>query len=210
MVPTGQADPMTTRTPQMTPAPRDTDGTREPDRVDALARAAATGDPVALEDLLGVVRPRILAVCRGVLPHGPDAEDACQEAMLSVATKVGSWHGRGRFTTWLHVVALNSARSTYRRLKRQAVPADPAEGGRLERPDPRTTSVIAGTRLDLLEAMEAIGAGHPQLVEPLVLRDVYGLTYAEIAETLGLPVGTVKAQVHHGRRLARPLLRADA
>lgn len=199
----------------MTPDPRepdgtrDTDGTREPDRVDALARAAAAGDPVALEDLLGVVRPRILAVCRGVLPHGPDAEDACQEAMLSVATKVGSWHGRGRFTTWLHVVALNSARSTYRRLKRQAVAVDPAEGGRLERPDPRTTSVIAGTRLDLLEAMEAIGAGHPQVVEPLVLRDVYGLTYAEIAEALGLPLGTVKAQVHHGRRLARPLLQAD-
>ena len=130
----------------------------------------AAGDPVALEDLLGVVRPRILAVCRGVLPHGPDAEDACQEALLSVATKVGSWHGRGRFTTWLHVVALNSARSTYRRLKRQAVAVDPAEGGRLERPDPRTTSVIAGTRLDLLEAMEAIGAGHPQVVDPLVLR----------------------------------------
>jgi RNA polymerase sigma-70 factor (ECF subfamily) len=199
----------------MTPDPREpdgtreSDGTREPDRVDALARAAAAGDPVALEDLLGVVRPRILAVCRGVLPHGPDAEDACQEAMLSVATKVGSWHGRGRFTTWLHVVALNSARSTYRRLKRQAVAVDPAEGGRLERPDPRTTSVIAGTRLDLLEAMEAIGAGHPQVVEPLVLRDVYGLTYAEIAEALGLPLGTVKAQVHHGRRLARPLLQAD-
>lgn len=199
----------------MTPDPRepdgtrDSDGTREPDRVDALARAAAAGDPVALEDLLGVVRPRILAVCRGVLPHGPDAEDACQEAMLSVATKVGSWHGRGRFTTWLHVVALNSARSTYRRLKRQAVAVDPAEGGRLERPDPRTTSVIAGTRLDLLEAMEAIGAGHPQVVEPLVLRDVYGLTYVEIAEALGLPLGTVKAQVHHGRRLARPLLQAD-
>lgn len=199
----------------MTPDPREpdgtreSDGTREPDRVDALARAAAAGDPVALEDLLGVVRPRILAVCRGVLPHGPDAEDACQEAMLSVATKVGSWHGRGRFTTWLHVVALNSARSTYRRLKRQAVAVDPAEGGRLERPDPRTTSVIAGTRLDLLEAMEAIGAGHPQVVEPLVLRDVYGLTYVEIAEALGLPLGTVKAQVHHGRRLARPLLQAD-
>ncbi|WP_160004462.1 RNA polymerase sigma factor [Nocardioides sp. AX2bis] len=193
----------------MTPAPRETDGTSEPDRVDALARAAARGDRVALEDLLGVVRPRILAVCRGVLPHGPDAEDACQEAMLSVATKVGSWHGRGRFTTWLHVVALNSARSTYRRLKRQAVAADPAEGGRLDRPDPRTTSVIAGTRLDLLEAMETIGEGHPQFVEPLVLRDVYGLAYGEIADALGLPLGTVKAQVHHGRQLARPLLRDD-
>ena len=51
----------------------------------------------------------------------------------------------------------------------------------LERPDPRTTSVIAGTRLDLLEAMETIERDHPQYVEPLLLRDVYGMSYEEIA-----------------------------
>uniref|UniRef100_UPI0030F717A7 sigma factor-like helix-turn-helix DNA-binding protein n=1 Tax=uncultured Nocardioides sp. TaxID=198441 RepID=UPI0030F717A7 len=76
-------------------------------------------------------------------------------------------------------------------------------------PDPRTTSVIAGTRLDLLEAMETLEREHPQLVEPLLLRDVYGLPYDEIASLLGIPLGTVKAQIHHGRRLARPLLRGD-
>ena len=99
--------------------------------------------------------PACLNVCRGVLPYSGDAEDACQEALLNVATKIGSWNGRGRFTTWMHVVALNSARTTYRKLKNQAVPTD-FEGGHHDRPDPRTTSVIAGTRLDLLEAMETI------------------------------------------------------
>ncbi|MDO3398365.1 RNA polymerase subunit sigma-24, partial [Nocardioides sp. SOB44] len=70
------------------------------------------------------------------------------------------------YTTWWPGVAPNSARSTYRRMKNQAVPADPLAvgGGRLERPDPRTTSVIAGTRLDLLEAMETLEREHPQLV----------------------------------------------
>ena len=68
---------------------------------------------------------------------------------------------------------------------------------------------IAGTRLDLLEAMEAIEVTHPQYVEPLLLRDVYGLTYEEIASQIGAPVGTVKAQVHHGRKMARPLLRGQ-
>ena len=43
-----------------------------------------------------------------------------------------------------------------------------------------------------------------------MLRDVYGLIYAEIAEQIGAPLGTVKAQVHHGRQLARPLLRGDS
>ncbi|MEX0426016.1 RNA polymerase sigma factor [Nocardioides sp. DS6] len=178
-----------------------------PDEIDDLARRARDGDRDALEHLLGAIRPRALNVCRGVLPFLPDAEDACQEALLNIATKVGSWHGNGRFTTWMHVVALNAARSTYRRLRNQAVAADPQEVGPLDRPDPRTTSVIAGTRLDLLDAMETLERDHPKYVEPLVLRDVYGLAYDEIAALLGLPLGTVKAQIHHGRQLTRPLLR---
>jgi RNA polymerase sigma-70 factor (ECF subfamily) len=104
-------------------------------------------------------------------------------------------------------VALNSARSTYRRMKNQAVPTDFEGVHHHERPDPRTTSVIAGTRLDLLEAMETIERDHPQYVEPLMLRDVYGLPYDEIAQQVGAPLGTVKAQIHHGRKLVRPLLR---
>lgn len=175
-----------------------------PDEIDELARRARAGDADALDTLLRVVRPRALSVCRGVLPHLPDAEDACQEALIKVAAKIGTWNGQGRFTTWLHVVALNSARSAYRRMKTQAAPAPQIPHH--DRPDPRTTSVIAGTRLDLLEAMEILGASHPQLVEPLMLRDVYELPYAEIADLLGLPLGTVKAQIHTGRQLARPLL----
>lgn len=179
---------------------------RTPDEIDELARRARDGDRDALELLLGAVRPRALNICRGVLPYTPDAEDACQEALINIANKIGSWGGRGRFTTWMHVVAMNSARSTYRRMKNQAVASDVLP---LEKPDPRTTSVIAGTRLDLLEAMESIERDHPQFVEPLLLRDVYGMSYEEIAEQVGAPLGTVKAQIHHGRKLARPLLRAQ-
>ncbi|GEP34716.1 hypothetical protein NSZ01_24840 [Nocardioides szechwanensis] len=177
-----------------------------PDAIDDLARRARDGDRAALEDLLTAVRPRALNVCRGVLPYTPDAEDACQEALLNIATKIGSWGGRGRFTTWMHVVAVNSARTTYRRMRNQAAATDAIH---LEKPDPRTTSVIAGTRLDLLEAMETIERDHPQLVEPLLLRDVYGMSYEEIAQQVGAPLGTIKAQIHTGRKLARPLLRGN-
>lgn len=180
-----------------------------PDDIDDLACRARDGDRDALEMLLGAVRPRVLNICRGVLPFSSDSEDACQEAMLNVATRIDSWGGRGRFTTWLHIVAVNSARTTYRRLKNLATPTD-FEDGAHDRPDPRTTSVIAGTRLDLLDAMETIEVDHPQYVEPLLLRDVYGLPYDEIAELVDAPLGTVKAQIHHGRKLARPLLRGDA
>ena len=55
-----------------------------PDDVDELARQAQGGDRDALEELLAAVRPRCLNVCRGVLPYTPDAEDACQEALLNI------------------------------------------------------------------------------------------------------------------------------
>ena len=182
---------------------------RTPDEIDELARRAQGGDRDALEALLREIRPRALNVCRGVLPYTPDAEDACQEALINIAAKIGSWGGRGRFTTWMHVVAVNSARSTYRRMKNQAAPSDPQATAAMENPDPRTTSVIAGTRLDLLDAMETLERDHPKFVEPLLLRDVYGLSYEEIAEQVGAPLGTVKAQIHHGRKLVRPLLRSQ-
>ncbi len=176
------------------------------DEIDDLARRAQAGDRDALESLLGAIRPRTLNVCRGVLPYTPDAEDACQEALINIANKIGSWRRNGRFTTWMHVVAVNSARTTYRRMKNQPFSSDVLP---LEKPDPRTTSVIAGTRLDLLEAMEIIERDHPQFVEPLILRDVYGMSYEDIAQQVGAPLGTVKAQIHHGRKLARPLLRGQ-
>ncbi|MEZ5193056.1 MAG: hypothetical protein R2734_11430 [Nocardioides sp.] len=66
-----------------------------PDQIDELARRAQDGDRDALETLLGAVRPRVLHVCRGVLPFTPDAEDACQEALLSIASKIGTWGAAG-------------------------------------------------------------------------------------------------------------------
>ncbi|MGD9960047.1 RNA polymerase sigma factor [Nocardioides sp.] len=180
-----------------------------PDEIDALAQAAREGDAQALDDVIRLLRPRVLNICRGVLPFNPDAEDACQEALINIAAKIGSFRGTSRFTTWVHAVAVNSARSTYRRLKNQATPRGAGDDLGLERADPQTTSVIAGTRLDLLEAMDILEREHPSFVTPLLLRDVYGLSYNEIAAETGAPLGTVKSQVHDGRRLVRPLLRVS-
>src|ERR1700709_1457676 len=117
------------------------------DDIDDFARRAQKRDREALEQPHAAVRPRCLNVCRQVLPYSGDAEDACQEALINISNKIGSWGRQGRFTTWMHVVAVNCARTTYRRMKNQAISSDVLP---LEKPDPRTTSVIAGTRLDLL------------------------------------------------------------
>ncbi len=173
--------------------------------LDELALRAAAGDSDALEDVLAAVQPRVRRICGRMLLFPEDAEEATQDALLLVATKIHTFGGRSKFTTWLHAVASNSARSTYRSLKRRA-----SEQAAAELPvnaDPRTTSVIAGSRLDLLEALEVLGTTHPELVEPLVLRDVQELDYNEIASLLDLPLGTVKSRIHSARQAVRPLLK---
>jgi RNA polymerase sigma-70 factor (ECF subfamily) len=173
--------------------------------LEALAQQAAAGDREALEQLLSAIQPRVQRICGRMLLYPEDAEEAAQDALMLVATKIGGFAGRSKFTTWLHAVTSNSARSTYRTLKRRS-----AERSTDELPtnaDPRTTSVIAGSRLDLLDALEVVGATHPDLVEALVLRDVQELEYADIAALLDIPLGTVKSRIHQARQAVRPLLR---
>src|SRR6266545_5011349 len=127
-----------------------------------------------------------------------DQEAAAQDALLAVATKIHTFRGTGSFAGWMTIVATNCARQTYRSLKRRS--RERSTELLPEPVDPRTTSVIAGSRLDLLEALDALEAEHPQLVQPLVLRDLGGMSYAEIADELDSPLGTIKARIHQGRK----------
>ncbi|MCW2943974.1 MAG: polymerase, sigma-24 subunit, subfamily [Actinoallomurus sp.] len=174
------------------------------ERTEELAQRAAEGDRDALNDLIRVIEPNVLRHCARFLPCRQDAEEACQDALVLVARNIGRFEGRSRFSTWLHVVVANSARSTYRSLKRRSI----EQGGELphQRPDPRRTSVIAGSRVDILDAMEDLERRKPDLIEALVLRDVSQLEYSEIAKQLGLPLGTVKSRIHEARKQVRQSL----
>lgn len=175
------------------------------DQQEDLARRAAAGDAVALDTLLALIRPAVLRRCSRFLPCHQDAEEACQDVLLQVSRSILGFEGRSRFSTWLHVVIANTARQTYRSLRRRAAeqaheapPVEPAE--------PRTTSVIAGSRLDLLDALERLESHRRELVAPIVLRDICQLDYREIAEQLGIPEGTVKSRIHQARGHVREYL----
>jgi RNA polymerase sigma-70 factor (ECF subfamily) len=168
------------------------------EELEELAVQAAAGDQAALAEILQVIRPQVQRRVAKFLPHREDAEEAVQDTLMTVATKVHTFKGSGTFAGWLTVVATNCARQTYRSLKRRSV--EQSAEVLPESVDPRTTSVIAGSRLDLLEALEALESNHPQLVQPLVLRDLGAMTYAEIAAELSVPLGTVKARIHQARK----------
>ena len=169
-----------------------------------LARLAAAGDAAATDELLRLIQPQVLRHCARFLPYRQDAEEACQDVLLKVATKINTFQGRSKFSTWLYEVTANQARQTYRTLKRRA--AERTTDLPVERPDPRTTSVIAGSRLDLLDALERLETEHPDLVRAFVLRDLSDLEYSDIARLLDVPLGTVKDRIHHARRHVRQTL----
>lgn len=184
----------------MSPAPGDAEA------VEALARRASAGDTAALDELLVAIRGRVMVICGRMLPCREDAEEACQDALVRVARRISRFEGRSRFSTWLYTVASNTARDTYASLKRRSRerPVDDLPTAA----DPRRTSVIAGSRLDLLDALETLGESQPDLVEPFVLRDVNELDYNEIATVLDVPLGTVKSRIHRARQEMRQLLTA--
>jgi RNA polymerase sigma factor (sigma-70 family) len=170
-------------------------------RIEALAGRAAAGDKRALDDLLVAISPDVLKHCNRVLPNILDAEEACQDTLMSVARRISSFENRSKFSTWLYQVTANASLDTYRRLKRVAAGRTTEEAPEFTARE--RTSVIAGTRIDLLDAFERID---DRLSEPVMLRDVMGMDYTSIAEVLGVPEGTVKSRIHEARQALQRLL----
>jgi RNA polymerase sigma factor (sigma-70 family) len=177
---------------------------QKPD-VESLARIASGGDLAALNVLLVTVRPEVLRLCTRMLSNREDAEEACQDTLLAMARGLPGFQGRSAFRTWLYRLAANRARSTYRRSGSRALTATTVDvlSGIA---DARRTSVIAMTRLDLLDAMGGLKA---ELAEAVALCDLVGLSYGEIAVLQQVPEGTVKSRIHQARRQLRKQLGHD-
>ena len=168
----------------------------DPAADDTLAIAARAGDRAALEQLLHEHADRIHAVCRRILGHPEDALDATQEAMIAVARGIARFDGTSRVSTWIYRVATNAALDELRRRKRRPVPAEPELAGA-----PR--SDLRGEGTDVVDARLDIDAALASLPEDfrvaVVLRDLCDLDYAEIADVLDLPPGTVRSRIARGR-----------
>lgn len=180
--------------------PRERAGAARPtESDDDLARSAAAGDREALERLLARHADRIHAICRRVLGSRDDALDATQEALISIARSITRFDGRASFTTWLYRVATNAAIDEQRRRSRRPRPsetiADTAAPGSI--PD----AVIA--RIDVDRALATVPEHFRVAV---VLRDLAGLDYDQIARILEITPGTVRSRISRGRAaLARAL-----
>ena len=174
-----------------------------------LVKAAAAGDRTAFDELVRRHQGQIVNLARAMTASDADVDDIAQEVFVRVWRGLAQFRGESAFRTWLYGIALNvirthrGRRSKLRRLFWSA-PAD-SEGDPVEEARDEGTGIEQ--KLMLRDAIDrALRMLPAELRDALVLRDVQGLEYREISETLGVPLGTVESRIFRARQRLRPLL----
>ncbi len=183
----------------------------DPGSDEEAVRECLAGRTEAFDGLVRKYQDRILTTIRRIVGHREDARDLAQEVFLRAFSRLATFRDGARFSTWLYAIALNQARSELRRRKarknRPPVSLD-ARGRDGERtPEPADAADPPGEELGRRElhrlALRAIERLPAAAREVVVLRDMQGLSYEEIAEITGVPVGTVRSRLHRAREALR-------
>ena len=190
-----------------------------PDDAPLVARAQ-TGDLEAFDELVRRHQRTVYNVAYRVVGDTHEASDVAQEVFIRAYRALGNFRGQAKFSTWLYHIAVNTAKNHLRSWSRQhrlqtvslEGPAD--EEAEEERPvvqvaDPSASPREAAGSRDVAEQVQAALQELPVTYRTvLVLRDLQGLSYEEVAAIVRAPLGTVKAHIHRGRLLLREALRA--
>ena len=200
------------------PAPSGSGGepqgaTSELSDTDAVARARS-GDHEAFRVLVERYQGRAFGLALRILGDADSARDAVQDGFLKAYRSLDKFEGRSGFYTWLYRLMFNLCIDMKRRDKSSRhVEWDDDVARDITRGVPGATPQRLGqpgNELERGELREALAKAIETLPDDakrtLLLREVDGLSYAEIAESLGIPKGTVMSRLHHARRRVRALL----
>jgi RNA polymerase sigma-70 factor (ECF subfamily) len=162
-----------------------------------LVAAARSGDPTAFAQLVRRYQGDVWRLSYQLMGQEALADDVTQDAFVRVYRFLPRYRGDSKFSTWLFSIARNCALDELRRAGRRRRLVDRIEASSHQ--EGRDASL----RLEVAEALAALPL---ELREPVVLIDMFGISYAEVARMLAVPVGTIKSRVHRAReRLARAL-----
>jgi RNA polymerase sigma-70 factor (ECF subfamily) len=174
----------------------------------ALCQANLPNETRAFRELVRRYDQRVFGTCFRMLGNREDAEGHSQEIFLSVYKNIGQFEGRSSFSTWLYAITLNSCRNALRkRQRRPAISEHPIDELLdllpSEEPDPEEATVAREER-DLVQA--ALDALDDETRSILILRELDGLAYDEIAEIVGISLSATKMRIHRARLALRTRL----
>jgi len=187
----------------------------DPARDAELVARARDGDRGAFDELVLRHEDRVCNMALRMLGNTDDALDLAQEVFLTAYRALKGFESKALFSTWLYRVTVNRCRDEMRR-RATVKHTRPQPLGRGRGPDdpPADPPARTASPADLASAREsheivaaAVAALPDDAKEALVLRDVEGLSYEEIAGILDVPVGTVRSRIHRARSLVQKRLR---
>ena len=170
--------------------------------LDILQRARK-GDSAAFEEIVRAHEKTVYNLALRTLGNREDAEDAVQETFLKAYMALSGFRGESRLSVWLYRIASNVCTDALRRRRETvSLSAEDENGEReLEIEDTRFDPAAAAEKSALRDAVRAAMDALPDASRRvLLLREIGGLSYDEIARTLEIDVGTVKTRIFRGRK----------
>ena len=179
----------------------------------SLIDASLNGRPDAFGELVSRYQDRLYNSVYRIVENGEDAADVVQEAFVNAYQSLASFKGDAEFFTWMYRIAFNAAISLKRK-RRPTVSLDASRerGMSIDVPDesangqPGDALERSEILLALERAMAQLSAEHRSV---LVMKDIDGLKYEQIAAVMVIPVGTVRSRLHRARLELRDLLVAE-
>ena len=176
-----------------------------------LIRQSRAGAAEAFGVLVERHQDRLYAALFRMLGSADEAREAAQDAFVHAYQKLHTFQGNSAFSTWLFRIAVNAAFSRKRRSKRYLTTLDGARGESGHEladhracADPSQSIEQSETQRIVREALASL---HEDYRTALVLKEMEGLRYEEIAEIVGIPIGTVRSRIHRARNELREKLR---
>ena len=171
------------------------------------------GEATAFEELVAARSGEIYGLLFRLTENSEEARDLTQETFLRAFQNIGRFRGEADLRTWIYRIAINQARNRWRwwrRRSRDSTVSLDATQGNSDRPliatlaessaNPEQKTLAHEREIVLRAALRRLGHAYRETV---ILRDIEGFTYEEIAETLGINVGTVKSRLARGRQELR-------
>lgn len=181
-----------------------------------LVKRCAGGDREAFNDLVLKYQKKVFSVAYRFVGDPEEANDLAQEIFTAAYQNLKSFRGDSKFSTWLFQIATNRGKNRFKYLKRRGFFTNKGssetddEGDQSHRALPDQTAnpeeLLSGNQIRKA-VIEAINELEPDHREIVILRDIEGLSYDEIARILDLPEGTTKSRLHRARMVVKEKLK---